>query len=294
MNLFSARYAAIFGEDILKYEGHRLQHSIWMTKGKVTAEETITRLRKEGFAFSSIPFSPNGYIVTKAPHSIGAMPSYLLGYYSVQEAASQFPAVILNPQPEEFVIDMCAAPGMKTIQMATLMQNKGTIISCDAKKERLAALQNNLERCGIANCIVLHEDSRRLRLKENADKVLLDAPCSGNFFIDNKWLAKRKPSDFRKMAALQRELLATGISLLKKNGTLVYSTCSFEPEENEEVIDWAIRTLHVSLEPVTATSGICGLTRVLGKNLSPELKKTWRFMPPDYQAFFIAKLKKAN
>ncbi len=294
MNSLLERYHALFGDTLQQYRHTVLPSAIWIT-GLRPKEHIIARLKQQRFSLQTLSFSSHsskGYIATKVPHALGATPLYLLGYYTLQESASQFPVLVLDPQPHDLVIDMCAAPGMKTIQLSTLMQNKGTIIACDVKQERLFALQNNLERCGITNCIVLHSDARKLRLQEKADKILLDAPCSGNFLTDVTWLKKRKPADFRRMAQAQCELLAHGISLLKENGTLVYSTCSLEPEENEEVIDWALKNLHISLEPVHAPIGMPGMTKVFGKNLSPQVAKTWRLMPPQCQGFFVAKLRK--
>lgn len=292
MNQFFARYQALFDKDLSVYHHAILPSSIWITGLHHAPSPVLTHLRKEGFVCTPIPHSLQGYRIDRATHAIGATPLYLFGYYSVQEAASQFPAVVLSPQPGEYVVDMCAAPGMKTIQLASLMQDKGVIVACDRNAQRLLALQNNLERCLIASCIVVNTDARDLRLSEKADKVLLDAPCSGNFLIDKTWLKKRKLQDFKKMAELQKELLSTGLTLLKNGGTLVYSTCSLEPEENEEVIDWALRSLPVVVEPVRASWGRKGMTTAFGKKYHTEVSKTWRFLPPECQGFFVAKLRK--
>ncbi|MBI4440586.1 RsmB/NOP family class I SAM-dependent RNA methyltransferase [Candidatus Woesearchaeota archaeon] len=283
MNQFFERYRALFGDVAVPRKS--LAPSIWVVNPCV-----LKRLEREKFVFDPIPFSPNGYTAVKAPHALGATPLYLLGYYTVQEAASQFPAVVLDPQPGDFIIDMCAAPGMKTIQLATQMHNEGTIVACDIKADRLTALVNNLERCGVSCALVLNTDARKLNVM--ADKVLLDAPCSGNFVTDKTWLSRRKVADFRNMAQRQRELLAAGVHCLKGGGVLVYSTCSMEPEENEEVIDWALRTLPVTLERVSAPIGRSGIVNVFGTMLSPDLTKTWRMLPPETQGFFVAKLRK--
>ncbi len=292
MHHFFTRYQELFGKDLSSYQEAILPQSIWITQLHAPSSHILSRLAKEGFVCTPLSHAPSGYRIDRMPHAIGATPLYLFGYYSVQEAASQFPAVVLSPQPGDYVVDMCAAPGMKTIQLASMMQDKGVLVACEKNAERLVALQNNLERCHISSCFVVHTDARSLRLSKKADKVLLDAPCSGNFLVDKTWLKKRKPDDFRKMAEQQKELLAAGIALLKSSGVLVYSTCSLEPEENEEVIDWALQTLPVSIEPLSASWGRKGLTTALGKNYHPDVSKAWRFLPPECQGFFVAKLRK--
>ena len=181
---------------------------------------------------------------------------------------------------------------MKTIQLASLMKNLGTIVACELKKERIESLKNNLERCGISNCIIVNGDALNLDLKQKADKILLDAPCSGNFLTDKNWLTKRKLSDFQKMAKTQQQLLLKAVDLLKFGGDLVYSTCSMEPEEDEFVVDWALNNLPVKLIEIKAPFGIPGLANIFGKSLTNELSKTWRMHPPKTEGFFVAKFRK--
>jgi NOL1/NOP2/sun family putative RNA methylase len=226
------------------------------------------------------------------------MPEYLQGYYYLQETASQLPAEILEPKPGELVLDMCAAPGSKTTQLAMMMNNTGKIIALELNNPRLPSLQNNLERCGVTNSIVYKKDARYADdLKLIFDKVLLDAPCSGNFANDENWLEERKLEDLKQISKTQRQLLESALNVLKLGGVMVYSTCSLEPEENEINIDWLLKThKNVSLEKINLEIGDCGLTDVFGQELNKEISKCRRLWPhkTGVQGFFIAKIRKIS
>ena len=140
-------------------------------------------LKKKRVSLTKIPFLRDGYFY-KSSFSLGSTPEYLQGEYYLQEAASQLPVEVLDPSPGDIVLDCCAAPGSKTTQLAQLMDNKGTIVALDINKNRIYSLSNNLERCGVKNCIVYKKDAKRAsELGLEFDKVLVDAPCSGNFSI---------------------------------------------------------------------------------------------------------------
>lgn len=212
---------------------------------KTTHEELLKRLKAEGVSLEKISFLNDGYYHS-SDFSLGSTPEYLQGYYYLQEGASQAVSEYLNPKPGEYVLDMCASPGSKTTHIAQLMKNEGIIIALDIKEWRLNSLRNNLERMGITNTIVYNKDARYVSdLNQSFDKVLLDAPCSGNFMIEEDWFNKRTLEDIKNNAKTQRELLKSGLSVLKKGGLIIYSTCSLEPEENEDIVDWAKRELGV-------------------------------------------------
>jgi NOL1/NOP2/sun family putative RNA methylase len=205
---------------------------------KIKPAELIRRLHKEKIKVTRIPFLKYGYWY-EAPFSLGSTPEYLQGYYYLQEAASQVSAEYLDPQKNETVLDMAAAPGSKTTYLAQLMENTGTIIALDIADWRLNALRNNCERMGVTNVLLYNKDARYAEdLNIEFDKVLLDAPCSGNFCIEEDWFNKRTLEDIQQNSRKQKELLRTAFSVLKKGGRLVYSTCSLEPEEDEEVVNW--------------------------------------------------------
>jgi tRNA (cytosine40_48-C5)-methyltransferase len=203
-------------------------------------ESGILKSFDKSFTFEKISFLSNAYKV-KSTNSISSSKQYLLGQIYTQEVASQLASEILKPTEFETVLDMCAAPGSKTTHMAAIMQNKGRIVACDSKKERAQKLAYNLERCGVTNTQVYLMDARELKpKKEQFDKVLLDAPCSGNFMIDENWFAKRTIGGVLQNSAQQKDLLEHAIRLTKPGGYILYTTCSLEPEENEDVIAYIL------------------------------------------------------
>ena len=180
---------------------------------------------------------------------------------------------------------MCAAPGSKTTQAAARMHNCGRIVAIDSNSPRLSALGNNLERCGVKNVVVYQKDAVFVAdMGMKFDKILLDAPCSGNFMIDKDWFEKRTTADIKSMSRVQKGLLAAAVKALNPEGMIVYSTCSLEPEEDEEVIEWALSNLPVKLAQIDLEIGDEGLTA--------KTKLCRRFWPDKTgtQGFFIAKL----
>jgi NOL1/NOP2/sun family putative RNA methylase len=288
MSLFLERYRKLG----VSLEKLNIKQSIRVNTLKTNEKELRERLHQRGIVLSKIAYAKNGFFVEKTRFRLPASPEYLQGLFYIQESASQLPAEVLNPQQNKLVLDMAASPGGKTTQISQLMQNRGAVIALDIKN--MDALNNNIERMGVRNCITYQLNALEAeKLGLEFDSVLLDAPCSGNIIIDNDWYSKRSLAGIEKMSELQKKLLETGINVLKKNGILVYSTCSLEPEENELVVDWALEKLNVSLEPVL-TIGSPGLSDVFGKKLNDEIVKTKRFWPnkTGTQGFFIAKFRK--
>ena len=274
------------------FEKIKLKQSIRVNALKVSHRELRERLHERGIVLKKIPYAKDGFFVEKTRFSISASIEHLQGLFYIQESASQLPVFVLDPQPGELVLDMTASPGGKTTQIAHYMKNKGCIIATDIKK--IDALNNNLERLGVQNCITYQMDALEVKkFGYEFDRILLDAPCSGNIIIDKDWYGKRSLKGIEGISELQKKLLEAGLNVLKKNGVLVYSTCSLEPEENELVVDWALKKFNVKLEPVK-TIGSNGLVNVFGRKLDKEIKKTKRFWPlrTGTQGFFIARLRK--
>jgi NOL1/NOP2/sun family putative RNA methylase len=283
MNIFLKRYSEL-GHDI-DPEKIILKQSIRSNTLKLPEQALVDRLKKKKIRLKKIPFTEHGYWAD-ADFALSSTPEYLHGYYYIQEAASQLPVQVLDPQKGESVLDMCAAPGSKTTQLAQHMFNTGSIVALDTKPFRLAALKNNLERCSVKNCLVYQKDAEHAQdLKMKFDRILLDAPCSGNFTTDPGWFDKRSLEDIRSMAKTQRALLKAAVRLMKPGSTLLYSTCSLEPEENEEVIGWALEKLPIQLEPIDLGIGEPGITE--------QTKHCRRLWPENTgtQGFFMAKIK---
>ena len=257
-------------------------------------ENIIERLGSLGARLSKISFLHNGYYIDGSEFSLGASFEYLMGYYTLQEAASQFVVEVLDPQPGESILDTCAAPGIKTSQIAAHMENKGSITALDINRKRLYVLENSLERMGVENCIAYHGDILELDLGEQLfDRVVIDAPCSGNYVNDSNWFGKRTLNDVERNSENQENFLARGMDLLKPGGVLVYATCSLEPEENELNIDWLLEYYDAHLETFEGP-GSPGLTQIFDTTLNSELVKTMRLWPEETgtQGFYIAKVVK--
>jgi tRNA (cytosine40_48-C5)-methyltransferase len=272
----------------------QVRQAIRLNQTHIKGKNLSERLRNIGLQLEKVPFLDAGYWIVKSKVSAGATAEYLLGYYSMQEAAAQIPATLFTNVKAKSVLDACAAPGGKTVQLANLMGNTGTIVALDVNWQRLTALANHLERCHISNAVVYEMDARQAStLNLKFDRVLLDVPCSGNFASDPEWFRRRSLQDVERNAAVQREILTEAVKCLADNGEIVYSTCSLEPEEDELNIDWAIRNLGLRTEEVDA-AGINGLTEVFGRKLDPRVSRCRRLWPGDTQGFFACKLKRSH
>ena len=225
------------------------------------------------------------------------MLEHTLGYFYIQEAASMIPPVVLDPNKNDAVFDMCASPGSKTSQMAAMMENGGLIIANELKPSRITPLNCNLQRSGVVNAVITC--SNALAIKNILfDKILLDAPCSGTGAIRKslKTIKIWNPNMCLKLANTQKKLLQHGFDLLKENGTIVYSTCTLEPEENELVVDdFLNKNENAKLEPIDI-AGLRGkaVEEYDGETLRNEIKNCLRIWPQDYdtEGFFVAKIKK--
>ncbi len=290
-NFFLDRYQKLGSKE----QFFALTPSLRVNTLKISHKNLIARLNSKKVVLEKIHFVRDGFYIKKSPFSLGASAEFLMGYYYLQEAAAQIPVEVLNPTENEVVLDACASPGGKTTQLAQWMNNKGMIVSFEKNNRRIPALKSNLERMGAPNAIVYNTDVVKVRTFGIAfDKILLDAPCSGNFISDPDWLQKRNLKDVENVSALQKILLDACVKVLKKNGVIVYSTCSLEPEENEMIIDWTLKNLPVKLEETGLKTGSQGLTNIFGKKMNKEIVKCRRFWPSKTktQGFFIAKMVK--
>jgi len=275
-----------------KYENVKPRQAIRINVMNTKKADAIERLETLGIEFEKIPFLENGYWICRSKFSVGATSEYLLGLYSIQEAAAQIPATLFTELKDKIVLDACAAPGGKTVQLANLMQNTDAIIALEVRRQRLTALSNQLERCHVKNVIAYHLDARQVsRLNMKFDRILLDVPCSGNFVTDTQWFSRRTIKDVERNAKLQREILTEAAKVLKDDGEIAYSTCSLEPEENELNIDWAIKSLSLQVEKINCY-GEKALTNIFGKQLDSSIESCRRIWPEKTQGFFVCKLKR--
>jgi len=275
-----------------KFKDVTPKQAIRINTMNVCGFDVVERLRSLNVELEKIPFLQYGYWVVSSKFSVGATLEYLLGYYSIQEAAAQIPAALFTDLKEKLVLDACAAPGGKTVQLADLMGNTGIIVALDVNKRRLEALMNQLERCHVKNTVVYQLDARRVsRLGLKFDRILLDVPCSGNFATDKEWFKRRTLLDVKRNAKLQRQILAEAAKALRDEGEMVYATCSLEPEENELNIDWAVRNLGLETVEIDCY-GEEAPTEVFGKKLDDSVRRCRRIWPGETQGFFVCKLRK--
>jgi 16S rRNA (cytosine967-C5)-methyltransferase len=198
-------------------------------------------LQAAGVSVTRLPHLPQALRLTGSIGAIQNLPGYSAGWWTVQDSSAQLVSHVLDPQAGEVVIDACAAPGGKTTHIAELMQDRGTIWACDRTTSRLNKLKVNAERLQLRSIKICPGDSRSLTQFTNiADRVLLDAPCSGlgtlHRHADARW--RQTPASVQELANLQKELLDRTATWVKPGGILVYATCTLHPLENERVVEW--------------------------------------------------------
>lgn len=301
MNQFLSRYKRL--GVIFDPEAVILKPSLRVNTLKISDEELVARLTAKGVVLEKIPYLSHGYFYS-SEFSISSSEEYLLGYVYLQEAASQLPPEVLfsgidisKLDPKVKVLDLCAAPGSKTTQLAAILDDKIPIFALDDVAPRLDKLHDNLVRLGIGSVITFRKDGRFVDdLKTMFDFILLDAPCSGNFCVEKDFFTNRSVlMGVKNNSFTQLSLLKAAWRVLKPGGYIVYSTCSLEPEEDEVLIDEFLSLKEdAELVDTKLSFGDEGFTEVFGKTLDQSLSLTRRFWPhkTNTEGFFIAKLRK--
>ncbi len=301
---FQSRYKDLLGDDynlFVDYSSRYIRKSIRVNTLKSDINDIKRRL-SDFWVLEQVPWCNEGFWITYKEgkrFDIGNLPEHQLGYIYVQDAASMIPPVVLSPSKEDVVLDLCAAPGSKTTQLAQYMNNEGLLVANDSQGIRLSALGINLQRCGVMNAIVTKMDGEKLTKKtEQFDKILVDAPCSGtgtlrrNFKIAEMW----SPGLVKRMASIQYKLLRNSFNLLRTGGEIVYSTCTLEPEEDEEIVDRLLNdfpnaeildiNLNIKRSPAVKEFN--------GRKYNESVEKCLRIYPQDNdsEGFFVAKIRK--
>ncbi|MCA9917886.1 MAG: class I SAM-dependent methyltransferase [Anaerolineales bacterium] len=279
-----------------------LPTTIWANPLKITPDKLQNLMAEGGVNLTPVPWYPGAF---RLPD--GVMPGlrweYLAGLYQVQEEAALLPALLLNPQPGERVLDMCAAPGNKTAQMGAMMHNRGTLIANDRSNGRMRAARHALSRIGLVNVTTMVSDGANLPAEMGLfDKIMVDVPCSceGTCRKDPAVLGRSSVGTSKKIARIQTALLRKAVQLCRPGGRMVYATCTFAPEENELVLDAILRefgdALRLCPAAVPGLTASPGLTEWQGQALHPDLHRASRIWPQqnDTGGFFVAVLEKAG
>lgn len=264
---------------------------------KASSYEVTERFASYGIPVARMPWYPDAFV--SGNPAIGSTLEHALGLIYMQELTSMIPPLLVNNelQGADIVLDACAAPGSKTTQLAALMENRGTLVANDISYQRIRALKFNIEKAGALNTVITNQDLRFFPPME-CDVVLLDAPCSAEGTIRKNPAALPQWSEKRihGHARLQNQLIVRAFDLLKPGGTLLYSTCTFAPEENEAVIDYLLGKRPAEIGPVEMTGLRMshGMTEWKGKQLNKKVEQTRRIWPHqnDTGGFFLARVVK--
>ena len=307
VNLFptelNRRWKNLFGKDykkVLDYCFKPLPKTLRVNTLKTNIQKFKKIALKYQWKLDNLGFSSTAFrLPSNLRPKFGEIPEHQQGLFYVQELASMIPVFVLNPKPGEKVLDIAAAPGSKTTQAAQLMENKGQILANDISSERLDVLKNAIKRLGIKIIKTNLGDGIKLGEihKNKFDKVLVDVPCT------NEGILRYKAHKFFEWNLLlmyhltrdQRELIKSGFEALKVGGTLVYSTCSYAPEENEQVVDHLLKTYPNADITEIMIKGIKtrkGLTKWEHLDFDKRLSKTARVFPQDNDSigFYVAKI----
>jgi 16S rRNA (cytosine967-C5)-methyltransferase len=256
-----------------------------------TVEKVEAAFTMAGVKYQRLQYLPWGLRLLGHNGRIQDLPGFGDGWWTVQDSSAQLVGYLLEPQPGEVIVDTCAAPGGKTTHIAELMQNQGKIWACDRTASRMGKLKENIQRLKIKSIETCVGDSRDLpQFTGIADRVLLDAPCSGlgtlHRHADARW--RQTPENIAELAKLQTELLLQTSNFVKPGGILVYATCTLHPQENEAVItsflenhpNWQIEPPN-PVSPVAFHATASGFVKVIPHN-------------QDMDGFFMVRLRKTN
>ncbi len=257
----------------------------------IKTDKEFVREKLSEFKLEDVKWYRDAFIVKENKDKIAKTLEHILGYIYIQRLESMIPPLVLEPEKEDVILDMCAAPGSKTTQLAQMMENTGKIIANDVSEKRLRSLLSNIEKYGVLNTIVTKYDGRFFP-KINVDKILLDVPCTAegrNFKEKGEKLSKA-------LSKKQYMLLKRGIEILNEGGIIVYSTCTLSPWENEFIIDQALKNFdNIKLENIKLDIPfVNGINKWNDIEFDEEVKKTARFYPhiSGTGGFYVAKIRK--
>ena len=266
---------------------------------KFNMEDLLKILQKENIEYENVEWYNDALILKNADEKkIQNLDIYTNGYIYLQSLSSMIPPIILNPKKEEKVLDLTAAPGSKTTQMAAMMENDGYILANELDKIRCDRLKYNVHMQGaeIVEVINMPGENVGEKYPNTFDKVLLDVPCSGEgrFLVsDEKTYKNWSTKQVQDLVEIQKKLFESAVEALKAGGEMVYSTCTLNLKENEEIVNYAIKNLNVKVEEINIE--LKDKAKGISKGYDSSLKNTIRVLPNKYQeGFYVAKIIKNN
>jgi len=286
-------YGEEFTESLLNSNNTVPDFTVRVNTLKVSREQLIEELNREGMDAGKGRYMDEAVFI-RNPSPLSRMEAFKKGYFQVQDESSMLVSRILDPQPGEMILDVCSAPGGKATHIAELMKDRGTVIARDIHEHKVKLIEDAVERLGLGIVKTEVFDAAELdeRIVQKADRVLIDAPCSGLGIIrkkpDIKWA--RNQEDMDEITGLQKKIIHTASSYVKPGGVLVYSTCTINPMENEDIIEDFIRS--------NGEFGMEDVSSFLPEKLQkPEAHKGWIQMYPNIDktdGFFIARMKRVK
>jgi NOL1/NOP2/sun family putative RNA methylase len=294
-----ATFPQPLAEAILRGMGSRRLTTLRVNTLKFSAAGLMGFFRQNAVKHRRVPWYPDAFVLAELRErdAEGWLP-YSEGRIYLQSLSSMIPALALGPLPGERILDIAAAPGSKTTQMAAMMQNDGVIVANDVDPVRAERLSYNLrlQGCGIVDVRVGRGEKLGDLEAEGFDRVLVDTPCSGEGrFIVHEPSTSRSWSKrtIAECVRLQRKLLASGTRALKPDGVIVYSTCTLNREENEGIVQWALENLPLAVEKVPCA--IPGSYAGFARGRHPAIRNAIRIFPDaEREGFFVCRLRKTG
>lgn len=291
IEMLNKQYGEEVTSKILKGYSEKRMVTFRVNTLKTNIEKVEKVLKNNNIEFEKVSWSDFAYIVKNAKEdSLKELEIYKNGEIYLQSLSSMLPPIILAPKESTDILDMCAAPGGKTTELASLTNNNANITACEMNKIRCERLKYNIEKQGATSVYIMQEDSRKINDFFSFDSILLDAPCSGSGTLNLKDINLEKiftEKLIEKSQKSQLELLNKAIKILKKGQEMVYSTCSILSVENEEIVSKILKNNKVEIIPI----------EFKGKEELPllptKIEGTLCVMPTDiYEGFYIAKIRK--
>ncbi|MBW1800780.1 MAG: RsmB/NOP family class I SAM-dependent RNA methyltransferase [Deltaproteobacteria bacterium] len=290
-------YREIIPDFPLFLESLRQPHPVYIriNKLKIDVESLLHMLgRKKIYPSRVHPRFDDLWFATGV-NSPGKLLEYFLGYIHPQALTSCIVPIILSPEKSSFVLDMCASPGGKTSQLAQMMENTGLLIANELYPDRHIPLANTLARLGVLNTVVTAYQAQEFPMRQRFDFILADVPCSGEgrFRRMDKDGIHPARRDRSRLLHLQKRIILRGFDLLNEQGEMVYATCTYNPEENEAVVDYLLNERNADVLPIkTGFQHDGGLTDWRNEKYDKRLRATVRFYPHrvDSVGFFMARI----